>query len=63
MWPPTPPACASNPATPCILRGGSDSLRSSLAIHAALAEGLRPPDLPETAVQIVPTADRAARGV
>ena len=45
-----------------ILRGGSESLRSSLAIHAALEEGLREAGLPEAAVQIVPVADRAAVG-
>ncbi len=42
-----------------ILRGGSESLRSAGAIHAALAEGLLAAGLPETAVQIAPTADRA----
>jgi glutamate-5-semialdehyde dehydrogenase len=46
-----------------ILRGGSECLRSSLAIHAALAEGLAEAGLPETAVQIVRTADRAAVGL
>src|SRR3954451_24681582 len=43
-----------------ILRGGSDSFRSSRAIHAALAEGLRKGGLPEDAIQLVPTRDRAA---
>lgn len=42
-----------------ILRGGSDSVRSSAAIHAALAEGLRTAGLPEDAVQIAPGTDRA----
>jgi glutamate-5-semialdehyde dehydrogenase len=46
-----------------ILRGGSECLRSSLAIHAALAEGLAEAGLPETCVQIVPTADREAVGM
>ena len=41
-----------------ILRGGSDSLQSAQAIHAAMADGLRAAGLPETAVQITPTADR-----
>jgi glutamate-5-semialdehyde dehydrogenase len=41
-----------------ILRGGSESLRSAGAIHAALAEGLLAAGLPEAAVQIAPTADR-----
>jgi glutamate-5-semialdehyde dehydrogenase len=45
-----------------ILRGGSESLRSSLALHAALEAGLREAGLPEAAVQIVPVADRSAVG-
>jgi len=45
-----------------ILRGGSESLKSARAIHAGLVEGLRRADLPETAIQIVPTSDRAAVG-
>lgn len=45
-----------------ILRGGSESLHSSSAIHAGLVEGLRAAGLPETAIQIVPTTDRAAVG-
>src|SRR6202522_2608666 len=40
-----------------ILRGGSDAARSSAAIHAALAEGLRAAHLPETAIQLVGTTD------
>ncbi len=46
-----------------ILRGGSDSLRSSRAIHAALAQGLREAALPEAAIQLVPSRDRAAVGL
>ncbi len=46
-----------------ILRGGSECLRSSLAIHAALAQGLEDAGLPAQAVQIVRTADRAAVGL
>jgi glutamate-5-semialdehyde dehydrogenase len=46
-----------------ILRGGSDSLRSSRAIVAALAQGLREAGLPETAIQLVPSRDRAAVGM
>src|SRR3974390_3946713 len=46
-----------------ILRGGSDSLRSSCAIHAALEEGLREAGLPEAAIQLVPTRERAAVGL
>ena len=45
-----------------ILRGGSDSAQSSGAIHDALAAGLRKAGLPEDAIQIVPTTDRAAVG-
>ena len=46
-----------------ILRGGSDSLRSSRAIVAALGQGLRQANLPEAAIQLVPTRDRAAVGL
>jgi glutamate-5-semialdehyde dehydrogenase len=45
-----------------ILRGGSESFRSSRAIHACLAAGLRAAGLPEAAIQIVPTTDRALVG-
>ncbi|WP_281978572.1 glutamate-5-semialdehyde dehydrogenase [Pseudorhizobium flavum] len=45
-----------------ILRGGSDSLNSSRAIHRCLVKGLRSAGLPEHAIQIVPTGDRAAVG-
>ncbi|MCV3238955.1 glutamate-5-semialdehyde dehydrogenase [Mesorhizobium sp. ZC-5] len=45
-----------------ILRGGSDSLNSSAAIHACLVEGLKAAKLPEEAIQLVPTTDRAAVG-
>ncbi|MEM8776778.1 MAG: glutamate-5-semialdehyde dehydrogenase [Pseudomonadota bacterium] len=43
-----------------ILRGGSESFHSSGAIHAGLVDGLRAAGLPEDAVQLVPTRDRAA---
>jgi glutamate-5-semialdehyde dehydrogenase len=43
-----------------ILRGGSESFHSSRAIHAALQQGLRDANLPEDAVQLVPTRDRMA---
>lgn len=43
-----------------ILRGGSESFHSSGAIHACLVEGLKSADLPEHAIQLVPTRDRAA---
>ncbi|WP_137933033.1 glutamate-5-semialdehyde dehydrogenase [Mesorhizobium comanense] len=47
---------------PVILRGGSDSLNSSSAIHACLVDGLNAAGLPEDAIQLVPTTDRAAVG-
>jgi glutamate-5-semialdehyde dehydrogenase len=43
-----------------ILRGGSESVHSSAAIHACLVEGLRAAGLPEDAIQRVPVTDRAA---
>jgi glutamate-5-semialdehyde dehydrogenase len=46
-----------------ILRGGSESHHSSLAIHACLARGLAAAGLPEAAVQLVPTTDREAVGL
>ncbi|TPW26527.1 glutamate-5-semialdehyde dehydrogenase [Pararhizobium mangrovi] len=45
-----------------ILRGGSDSVHSSRAIHACLVEGLKTAGLPGEAIQLVPTTDRAAVG-
>jgi glutamate-5-semialdehyde dehydrogenase len=45
-----------------ILRGGSESLRSSMAIHAALEAGLRDAGLPKAAIQLIRTSDRAAVG-
>ena len=45
-----------------ILRGGSECLRSNLAIHGALMEGLGAAGLPTDAVQMVTTRDRAAVG-
>jgi glutamate-5-semialdehyde dehydrogenase len=46
-----------------ILRGGSECLATNLAIHAAVARGLREASLPEACVQIVRTTDRAAVGL
>ena len=43
-----------------ILRGGSESFHSSSAIHGCLVEGLKRAGLPENAIQLVPTRDRAA---
>ena len=45
-----------------ILRGGSESTRSAAAIHACMVDGLRAAGLPEAAVQVAPTADRAFVG-
>lgn len=45
-----------------ILRGGKESIDSTKAIHACLIAGLRAAGLPEAAIQIVPTTDRAAVG-
>ena len=45
-----------------ILRGGSDSYNTSHAIHACLQQGLKDANLPIDAIQMVPTADRAAVG-
>jgi glutamate-5-semialdehyde dehydrogenase len=46
-----------------ILRGGSESFHSSSAIAAAVRAGLAATGLPEDAVQLVPTRDRAAVGM
>ena len=46
----------------CILRGGSESLASNRAIAACVRAGLKAAGLPESAVQLVDTADRAAVG-
>src|SRR6266436_1187842 len=46
-----------------ILRGGSESFHSSRALVAALGEGLCSAGLPEAAIQLVPTRDRAAVGL
>ncbi|WP_306050486.1 glutamate-5-semialdehyde dehydrogenase [Oceaniradius stylonematis] len=45
-----------------ILRGGSDSVNSSRAIHACLLDGLQAADLPADAIQLVPVTDRKAVG-
>ena len=46
----------------CILRGGSESVGSNLAIAACVREGLAAAGLPEAAVQVIETPDRAAVG-
>jgi glutamate-5-semialdehyde dehydrogenase len=45
-----------------ILRGGSEAIRSNRAIAACVQEGLRAAGLPESAVQVIATTDRAAVG-
>lgn len=45
-----------------ILRTGSGALRSAIAIHAAMVKGLVAEGVPETAIQLVPYADREAVG-
>jgi glutamate-5-semialdehyde dehydrogenase len=45
-----------------ILRGGSEAILSNQAIAACVHEGLREAGLPETAVQVIETTDRAAVG-
>ena len=45
-----------------ILRGGSESSHSSRIIHESLVEGFMAANLPEHAIQLVPTTDRAAVG-
>ena len=43
-----------------ILRGGSESYNSSIAIHTCLQEGLSKAKLPKNCIQLIPTRDRAA---
>ncbi|HEY9149356.1 MAG TPA: glutamate-5-semialdehyde dehydrogenase [Gammaproteobacteria bacterium] len=45
-----------------ILRGGSEAVHSNQAIAACIRDGLRAAQLPETAVQVIETTDRAAVG-
>ena len=45
-----------------ILRGGTESVHSSAAIHSCLDEGLTVAGLPGSCIQLVPTTDRAAVG-
>lgn len=46
----------------CILRGGSESIQSNRAIAACVRDGLKKAGLPEDAVQVIDTTDRAAVG-
>src|SRR5471032_1498041 len=53
-----PEGCASSRETPASC-AGSESLKSNQAIAACLAHGLKSAGLPETAIQLVDTPDRA----
>ncbi len=55
-------ALALKAGNAAILRAGSESLNSALAIHAALVAGLKSVGLPEAAIQLVPIPDRDAVG-
>ena len=55
-------ALALKAGNAAILRGGSESHHSSLAIHACLIAGLKAAGLPDAAIQLVPTTDRDAVG-
>jgi glutamate-5-semialdehyde dehydrogenase len=55
-------AIALKSGNAAILRGGSESFHSSRALVAALQDGLRTADLPEAAIQLVPTRGRDAVG-
>jgi glutamate-5-semialdehyde dehydrogenase len=55
-------ALAVKAGNAAILRAGSESLNSALAIHAALVVGLKSAGLPEAAIQLVPIPDRDAVG-
>jgi glutamate-5-semialdehyde dehydrogenase len=56
-------ALAMKSGNAAILRGGSDSQESSALIVSCLQDGLRQAGLPEAAIQMVPTTDRAAVGM
>ncbi|MBI1648805.1 glutamate-5-semialdehyde dehydrogenase [Hyphomicrobium sulfonivorans] len=56
-------ALALKAGNAAILRGGSESIHSSRVIHAALVAGLKTAGLPEAAISLVPTPDRAAVGM
>lgn len=45
-----------------ILRGGSEAIRTSTAIHAAMIEGILAEGLPADAIQLIPSTDRAHVG-
>src|SRR6266849_1712574 len=56
-------ALCLNAGNACILRGGSEAIRSNQAIADCVHEGLSAAGLPEAAVQIIETADRTAVGM
>ena len=56
-------AIALKAGNAAILRGGSDSIHSAGAIHAAMTEGLKAAGLPQAAIQYVKNTDRAAVGL
>jgi glutamate-5-semialdehyde dehydrogenase len=56
-------ALAIRSGNAAILRGGSESLESGLAIYAAVRDGLAAAGLPQICVQMVATPDRAAVGM
>jgi glutamate-5-semialdehyde dehydrogenase len=47
----------------CILRGGSEAIRANRVIAQCVREGLKQAGLPEDAVQVIDTTDRAAVGL
>jgi len=55
-------ALAIKSGNACILRGGSEALQSNLALGALVQQALEAAGLPAAAVQLVPSADRAAVG-
>jgi len=59
--PPMPGAMLKS-SNAVILRGGTESVHSSAAIHSCLDEGLTVAGLPGNCIQLVPTTDRAAVG-
>ena len=60
--PPAPAGLCLKSGNAAILRGGSEALESNRAIAKCVREGLAAAGLPETAVQVIDTTDRAAVG-